>query len=504
MGYGFIIEDQMGGKQFLKFSTPAGQTKERQFINSPEQFMQYLAKSGCDVPKIFLNNNGQIISNTNDLQLTALPSELQNCKITLQECVEGQSLPYQVIKDNQIETYFQYVEQIGSKVAHMHKVQEQHPPKNINIPPDKETATQAKETLEEIFGRNLSELQGSVENIKSNHHRRQKLFTQIKGVIDQFEQKKITIAEFESGFASILNVDINNEIIKSLASTLSLPESENNTKRKNGMKSFIESQISNSELSLLANKIESGMVQDIMERSERIEQLQTQIQKLPQGICHGDLSTLNIMQKDGKVIKIIDFDEMHQGAYIKDLVELQSNCFAIDTRGYPMKTNLDKEASINTLKSYESIRPLTSEEKELLPTLLEERLLLYSARRLKAQEKLMSQELSPVELFTTQITPEAHITLMYSQAQQIEEFKDNLFSSLQNYWQILEKPNPIKELTGQLMKSGVSIEEVPQYKRVTTSSLLKAGKLQEAMDHDSKFADVVKQQNKDKKNEFNR
>jgi len=52
-----------------------------------------------------------------------------------------------------------------------------------------------------------------------------------------------------------------------------------------------------------------------------------------------------------------------------------------------------------------------------------------------------------------------------------------------------------KELGEQLAKSGVSMGETePHYKRPTTSSLLKEGKLEEAMNHDPKFADMVRQQ----------
>lgn len=57
-----------------------------------------------------------------------------------------------------------------------------------------------------------------------------------------------------------------------------------------------------------------------------------------------------------------------------------------------------------------------------------------------------------------------------------------------------EHKSPEQELGEQLSRSGVSMEETPHYQRPTTSSLLKAGKLEEAMDHDSKFADMVKAQ----------
>ena len=63
-----------------------------------------------------------------------------------------------------------------------------------------------------------------------------------------------------------------------------------------------------------------------------------------------------------------------------------------------------------------------------------------------------------------------------------------------------------KALGEQLSRSGVSMGETePHYRRPTTNSLLKEGKLEEAMDHDPKFADMVReQQGKGKGDGFSR
>jgi len=52
----------------------------------------------------------------------------------------------------------------------------------------------------------------------------------------------------------------------------------------------------------------------------------------------------------------------------------------------------------------------------------------------------------------------------------------------------------IKSLGKSLSESGVSMGETAHHQRPAPSSLLKAGKLEEAMDHDPKFADMERQQ----------
>lgn len=80
---------------------------------------------------------------------------------------------------------------------------------------------------------------------------------------------------------------------------------------------------------------------------------------LPKGIIHGDLYYDNVLMENGKVKHILDFEQGGVGTFIFDL--------GVSISGSALKDKkIDQILVQAQLEGYESIRPLTNEEKTLL------------------------------------------------------------------------------------------------------------------------------------------
>ena len=83
---------------------------------------------------------------------------------------------------------------------------------------------------------------------------------------------------------------------------------------------------------------------------------------LPKGVIHGDLFQDNILGNPGEVLAILDFEDMCFNTLAIDLVVAFIGCCWIDEK--PVK-----ELWFSLLSGYESVRPLSSEERAALPEL---------------------------------------------------------------------------------------------------------------------------------------
>ena len=83
---------------------------------------------------------------------------------------------------------------------------------------------------------------------------------------------------------------------------------------------------------------------------------------LPKGVIHGDLFQDNILGHPGKVLAILDFEDMCFNILAIDLVVAFIGCCWIDEK--PVE-----ELWFSLLSGYESVRPLSPEERTALPEL---------------------------------------------------------------------------------------------------------------------------------------
>jgi len=83
---------------------------------------------------------------------------------------------------------------------------------------------------------------------------------------------------------------------------------------------------------------------------------------LPKGVIHGDLFQDNILGHPGEVLAILDFEEMCFNILAIDLVVAFIGCCWIDEK--PVE-----ELWFSLLSGYESVRPLSPEERAALPEL---------------------------------------------------------------------------------------------------------------------------------------
>ena len=83
---------------------------------------------------------------------------------------------------------------------------------------------------------------------------------------------------------------------------------------------------------------------------------------LPKGVIHGDLFQDNILGHPGEVLAILDFEDICYNILAIDLVVAFIGCCWIDEK--PVK-----ELWFSLLSGYESVRPLTPEERAALPEL---------------------------------------------------------------------------------------------------------------------------------------
>lgn len=83
----------------------------------------------------------------------------------------------------------------------------------------------------------------------------------------------------------------------------------------------------------------------------------------PGGIIHGDLYFDNSLFKDGKLATLLDFEQAGRGRFILDIgIAISGGCLTDD------KLNIDDELVAKFIKGYETIRPLSTLEKEYLNT----------------------------------------------------------------------------------------------------------------------------------------
>ena len=83
---------------------------------------------------------------------------------------------------------------------------------------------------------------------------------------------------------------------------------------------------------------------------------------LPKGAIHGDLFQDNILGHSGEVLAILDFEDMCFNILAIDLVVAFIGCCWIDEK--PVE-----ELWFSLLSGYESVRPLSPEERAALPEL---------------------------------------------------------------------------------------------------------------------------------------
>ncbi len=96
-------------------------------------------------------------------------------------------------------------------------------------------------------------------------------------------------------------------------------------------------------------------------KSRDLESLQ-QV-KWETGVIHGDLYYDNSLFRDGKLLKIIDFEQSGIGEYILDLgISISGSC--LDGR------DLTPQLINDFVESYETVRPLPQNEKEFLETFI--------------------------------------------------------------------------------------------------------------------------------------
>ncbi|MEM9623639.1 MAG: homoserine kinase [Pseudomonadota bacterium] len=82
----------------------------------------------------------------------------------------------------------------------------------------------------------------------------------------------------------------------------------------------------------------------------------TDVQNLPQGMIHGDLFRDNVLFNEHGLSGVLDFHHAAQGWYIYDLA-VAANDWCNDAGG-----GLDPERTLQLLRAYHQIRPLTSAE----------------------------------------------------------------------------------------------------------------------------------------------
>lgn len=81
----------------------------------------------------------------------------------------------------------------------------------------------------------------------------------------------------------------------------------------------------------------------------------------PAGIIHGDLYFDNSLFKDGKLATLLDFEQAGRGRFILDIgIAISGGCLTSD------KKDIDEELVKHFITGYETIRPLTTLEKEYL------------------------------------------------------------------------------------------------------------------------------------------
>ena len=136
----------------------------------------------------------------------------------------------------------------------------------------------------------------------------------------------------------------------------------------------------------IATKLETIPVQtdDVLEFIERVKEYQYPLSEgLPHGYNHLDLDfDGNVITKDGKVVGIVDFDDL---AYSPVVVCLGYSLWNILDDAGPRAMEL-------YLSTYEKVRPLTPSEKEALPNVVLFRNYMMGAVRL-----MLWEERTPME-----------------------------------------------------------------------------------------------------------
>ncbi len=88
-----------------------------------------------------------------------------------------------------------------------------------------------------------------------------------------------------------------------------------------------------------------------------------ELHALPKAIIHADMDPSNCLFKNGKAIAFFDWEESSVGAAVLDLATcVQNFCYNGDS--------LDQDTMSAMLQAYESVRPLSSAERLLLPAAL--------------------------------------------------------------------------------------------------------------------------------------
>jgi homoserine kinase type II len=173
--------------------------------------------------------------------------------------------------------------------------------------------------------------------------------------ITMFEQQRFVVYDFIDGATPNLSVDVASEIGMAAANLNSF-EGWKKHRRLNIInlkkcKSLINQFVS-------ANVQYSDLFLYFEEETNFLEPYITQ--PLPEGLVHGDIFPDNTIFQDNKLQAVIDFEEVCVDHLLMDV--------AMTINGFCFPDNkLDSELLKIFLESYQKIRPLSKDEKELLP-----------------------------------------------------------------------------------------------------------------------------------------
>ena len=369
--HGYIIETQEE-KLFLKLTSPAGETSHDDYAATPLSFMEFLSSNGLSVPTPVKTQNGDLIAPINTSNLSEeTSSSIEKHRASMMSLAQGETLPNQVLSADKDETYFDFSQQVGESVGKFHRLQKSGEFEG-NVPNNQGDFNETKSNILDTFGFNNR--------------------SDIGQLLTELTQ--------EDSSASLQVQSIANR----LRSHSELTSSENN---RSTMKSMAEA-------------IDNGLVHDLIERMNDMEGQQEAVNNLPRGVAHGDLTTGNFMQKNGEITAIIDFDEIFEGPLLWDTAELMVNSFAI-TNTTSLSSEFQSDTAKEILQAYESERPLSDNEINLLPELVAERELTYFVRRLEALSEVLTNDNLSQEQIDTPLPRFDAVMMPYRQLEQINQ-----------------------------------------------------------------------------------
>lgn len=418
--HGFILSTSDDESLFFKLSSPAGESAKDEYAKSPLEFMEFLSEKGVNVPTPLRDRNGDISSK---IDTTILPNNVADSigkhRAILMTLAEGNTIPNQVIENSQGRTYFDYADQVGAAVGKFHSAQDDE--KFQGTVPDNQGEF-------DIIKAQLLKTFGFDQDISA-----EQLYSELQNPDSSASQTISSISETLKQNSHITNITENRDTILQMAQA-----------------------------------IDNGLFHDIVAQMVTMESKQSDIVSLPQGTAHGDMTTGNFMETEGKITAIIDFDEIFNGALLWDVAELMVNNFAItDTKS--LDSEFQADAAKKTLEAYETERPLSSQEIDLLSDLVAERELTYFSRRVEAISDVMqSNELTQEQLDAPLPRFEA-IMMPYRQLEKIDEVEDMLTTykterqGMDSSQELIDQPlklpqddiATLKNITQTLEKAGV-------------------------------------------------